>query len=114
MEIYNIGQNVNLRMMPVWIKTHPELDLPAVPHARTEAPVNRPVGEPRMIEILILNLIRVRDSRTGYLVPVRDALWDLPGWKCCWDVVVAAAAVAAVAPLRKSQILISKILFLKQ
>jgi hypothetical protein len=25
---------------------------------------------------------------------VRDALWDLPGWKCCWHVVAAVAAVA--------------------
>ena len=42
------------------------------------------------------SLIRVRDSRTGYLIPVRDALWDLPGWKCCWDVVVVAAVAVGV------------------
>ena len=35
--------------------------------------------------------------RTGYLVPVRDALWDLPGWKSCWRLVVVAAAVAVAA-----------------
>ena len=29
--------------------------------------------------------------RTGYFIPVRDTLWDLPGWESCWD---AAAAVA--------------------
>ncbi len=27
--------------------------------------------------------IRVGDTRTGYLIPVRDALWGLPGWMCC-------------------------------
>ena len=43
-----------------------------------------------------LVIIRVRFSRTGYLVPVRDALWDLPGWKCCWDVVAAAAVVGVI------------------
>ena len=40
--------------------------------------------------------IRVRDSRTGYLVPVRDALWDLPGWMCCWHVAAVAAAVGVI------------------
>ena len=31
--------------------------------------------------------------RTGYLIPVRDTLWDLPGWESCWDAGVAAVAV---------------------
>ena len=44
--------------------------------------------------IYIYIYIRVRDSRTGYLVPVRVALWDLPGWMCCWHVVVVVAAAA--------------------
>ena len=38
--------------------------------------------------------------RTGYLIPVRDTLWDLPGWESCWDVavVVAAAGVTLGCP----------------
>ena len=35
--------------------------------------------------------IEVRDSRTGYLVPVRDGPGLLPDWESCWDAVAAAA-----------------------
>ena len=41
--------------------------------------------------------------RTGYLIPVRDALWDLPGWKSCWRVVVAVVA-AVVGVILKFQV----------
>ena len=37
-------------------------------------------------------LIEVRDSHTGYLVPVRDGPGLLPDWESCWDAAVAAAA----------------------
>ena len=36
--------------------------------------------------------------RTGYLIPVRDALWDLPGWRG-WRV----AVVVGVGVILKSQ-----------
>ncbi len=29
----------------------------------------------------------------GYLVPARDALWDLPGWMCCSRAVAAVVGV---------------------
>ena len=45
-----------------------------------------------LFQIIVFN-IRVRDSRTGYLLPVRVALWDLPGWMSCWHVAAVAAAV---------------------
>ena len=38
--------------------------------------------------------IEVRDSRTGYLVPVRDAPGALPDGQSCWDAVVAVVAVS--------------------
>ena len=34
--------------------------------------------------------VEVRDSRTGYLVPVRDGPGLLPDWESCWDAVAAA------------------------
>ena len=43
--------------------------------------------------VCIYIYIRVRDSRTGYLIPVRDTPWDLPGWESCWDAAVAVVAV---------------------
>ena len=46
--------------------------------------------------IIMYVYIRVMDSRTGYLLPVRVALWDLPGWMCCWHVVVAVTLVVIV------------------
>ena len=39
--------------------------------------------------------VEVRDSRTGYLLPVRDAQGTLPDVESCWDAAVAAVAVAA-------------------
>ena len=41
--------------------------------------------------------IEVRDSRTGYLVPGRDAPETLPDVESSWDVAAAAVAAAAVA-----------------
>ena len=44
----------------------------------------------------------MRDSRTGYLLPVRDAQGTLPDVESCWDAdaaaIAVAAAVAAAAP----------------
>ena len=42
------------------------------------------------------HFIEVRDSQTGYLLPVRDAEGTLPDVESCWD--AAAVAVAAVPP----------------
>ena len=39
-------------------------------------------------------MIEVRDSRTGYLVPVRDGPGVLPDGESCWDVAVVVAAVS--------------------
>ena len=36
-------------------------------------------------------IIEVRDSQTGYLVPVRDGPGALPDMESSWDVAVAAA-----------------------
>ena len=36
----------------------------------------------------------MRDSRTGYLVPVRDAPGTLPDLERCWDAAVAVATVS--------------------
>ena len=44
--------------------------------------------------------IRVRDTRTGHLVPVRVALWDLPGWMCCSRVAVVAAVVGVILKIK--------------
>ena len=48
--------------------------------------------------------IEVRDSQTGYLLPVRDAQGTLPDVESCWDAAAVAAAaavaVAAAAPHR--------------
>ena len=41
--------------------------------------------------------IEVRDSWTGYLVPVRDGPGALPDLESSWDVAAAATAAAAVA-----------------
>ena len=38
------------------------------------------------------SLIEVRDSRTGYLVPVGDGPGLLPDWESCWDATLAVAA----------------------
>ena len=47
----------------------------------------------------ILARVEVRDSRTGYLLPVRDAQGTLPDVKSCLDTVAAVAvAVAAARP----------------
>ena len=35
-------------------------------------------------------MVEVRDSRTGYLVPVRDTPGALPDGQSCWDNVVVA------------------------
>ena len=43
------------------------------------------------VQLLIAN-VEVRDSRTGYLIPVRDGPGASPDLESCWD----AAAVAAV------------------
>ena len=43
-----------------------------------------------------MELIEVRDSRTGYLLPARDGPGALPDMDSSWDV-AAAVAVAAVA-----------------
>ena len=32
----------------------------------------------------------------GYLIPVRDTPWDLPGWESCWETAVVVVAVAGV------------------
>ena len=34
--------------------------------------------------------VEVRDSRTGYLVPVRDGPGLLPDWESYWDAVAVA------------------------
>ena len=43
-----------------------------------------------------MTVIRGRDTRTGYLIPVRDALWDLPGWMCCSRAVVVVGGGGGV------------------
>ena len=43
--------------------------------------------------LIVLYLIEVRDSRAGYLIPVRDGPRLLPDWESCWDAVAAAVAV---------------------
>ena len=40
----------------------------------------------------INRVIEVRDSRTGYLLPVRDAQGTLPDVESCWDAVAAAVS----------------------
>ena len=40
-------------------------------------------------------LIEVSDSRTGYLLPVRDGSGLLPDWESSWDVAVVAAAAVS-------------------
>ena len=42
----------------------------------------------------------MRDTRTGYLLPVRDALWELPGWMCCSRVAVAVAVVGVILKIK--------------
>ena len=54
----------------------------------------------------------MRDSRTGYLVPVRVALWDLPGWMCCWHVVAVAVAVAVVGVIQVD--ILAKVLYFQE
>ena len=39
----------------------------------------------------------MRDSRTGYLVPVRDGPGALPDGQSCWDAAVVGVVVAAVS-----------------
>ena len=39
-------------------------------------------------------MIEVRDSRTGYLLPARDGPGALPDVESSWDAAVAAAAVS--------------------
>ena len=38
--------------------------------------------------------IEVRDSRTGYLLPVRGCRGTLPDLESCWDAATVAAAVS--------------------
>ena len=40
------------------------------------------------------NVIEVRDSRTGYLIPARDGTGALPDMDSSWDVAAAAVAVS--------------------
>ena len=49
-------------------------------HTHTNAPVQ---------------LIEVRDSRTGYLIPARDGPGALPYLESSWDAAVAAAAAVS-------------------
>ena len=37
-----------------------------------------------------MSYIEVRDSRTGYLLPVRDAQGTLPDVESCWDAIATA------------------------
>ena len=52
------------------------------------------------IDIKKYSLIEVRDSRTGYLLPVRDAQGTLPDVESCWDV-AAAVAAPRLSPLAR-------------
>ena len=45
--------------------------------------------------------LEVRDSQTGYLLPVRDAQGTLPDVESCWDAVAVAVAVAGAAAPRR-------------
>ena len=53
----------------------------------------------RFITHICDTYIEVKDSRTGYLVHVRDGPGLLPDWESCWDAAVAVAvAIAAALP----------------
>ena len=60
--------------------------------------------------MLVYLYVRVRDTRTGYLIPVRDALWDLPGWMCCSRAAAAAVAAAAGVILKIQVDILAKVL----
>ena len=47
--------------------------------------------------------VEARDSRTGYLVPVRDGPGALTDVESCWDAVAAAVAVALIWKFRHTK-----------
>ena len=79
-----VGNSDSLEIVERLVRFSPKIDQESV-HNQAQIDEHREKS---------INIVEVRDSRTGYLLPARDGPGALPDGQSCWDAAVAAAAVS--------------------